>query len=342
VKAFEPSELDPERDAQGAHTMSQVPSGPGAADELTPEAIDRLRESAQAGLGALGSQTPMEETIGRAQAELELLEQGAAAGQIAIGDYEARRSALLRDLQQSVMDLKLSAYASALTQVTGPGIFDLILAMFLPGSAPGASAGRTYSLAWTDSPAPGILQTQGASTATGKLFAVAQTDRNVLKASGFAQAALGILVKPRHTLTRIRFTPEMTYTYSHVIDTPKVPGDVDWSRATNQGRIRLVAQRLNPVTNQFEDYLQRSLALWSDSSTIGSARYQDQGTASYPGSDPGLLVIGSSADTFALWIIATIHVTKVDHDPNPANRTLCFGALGYDIPVMWAEQDKLS
>jgi hypothetical protein len=53
-------------------------------------------------------------------------------------------------------------------------------------------------------------------------------------------------------------------------------------------------------------------------------------------------VIGSSADTFALWIVATIHVTKQDHDPRPTNRTLCFGSFGFDIPVMWAEQDKLS
>jgi hypothetical protein len=27
---------------------------------------------------------------------------------------------------------------------------------------------------------------------------------------------------------------------------------------------------------------------------------------------------------------------------NPADRTLCFGSFGFDIPVMWAEQDKLA
>jgi hypothetical protein len=317
-------------------------SEPGAADELSPDDIDRLREGAQAGLAALGAQTPMEEAIGQAREELERLEHEFASGRMEIGDYESRRTVLLGGMGQSLMDLKLSPYASALAQATQHGILELILSMFLPTTAPGASPGRTYSLAWTADPSPGILQTQGASTATGKLFAVAQTDRNVLNAAGFAEAGLGILVKPRHTLTRIRFTPEVNYNYTHVIDTPSVPDNVDWSRATNQGMIRLIAQRLNPVTNLFEPYLQRSLTRWSDSSSIGSARYQGQGTASYPGSGPGLLVIGSSADTFALWIVATIHVTKQDHDPRPTNRTLCFGSFGFDIPVMWAEQDKLS
>jgi hypothetical protein len=317
-------------------------SEPRAADELSPDDIERLREVAQAGLGEVPTRTPMEEAITQTQAELERLEQEAASGRIEMGDYESRRTALLGGLRQSVMDLKLSPYASALAQVAERGILELILSMFLPTSAAGATPERTYSLAWTASPSPGILQTQGASIATGKLFAVAQTDRNVLNADGFAEAGLGILVKPRHKLARIRFTPYVNYNYTHVIDTPSVPDNVDWSHATNQGVIRLVAQRLNPVTNQFEPYLQRSLTKWSDSSSIGSARYQGQGTSSYPGSDPGLLVIGSSADTFALWIVATVHVSKQDHDPRPTNRTLNFGSFGFDIPVMWAEQEMLS
>jgi hypothetical protein len=322
--------------------MRSGPTDPGAAEELSPGEIGRLREVAQASVGQLGAQTPMEVTIERARAELERLEQEVATGRIQIGDYESRRIELLGGLGQSLMDLKLSPYASSLGEVSGRGIFELLLSMFLPTSAAGASPGRTYSLSWTANPSPGILQTQGASTATGKLFAVAQTDRTVMSSDGFAEAGLGILVKPRHALTRVRFTPDVNYNYTHVIDTPSVPDNVAWSHATNQGAIRLIAQRLNPVTNVFEPYLQRSLTRWSDSSPMGSARYQDQGTGSYPGSDPGLLVIGSSADTFALWIVATIHVTVQDHDPNPANRTLCFGSFGFDIPVMWAEQDKLA
>jgi hypothetical protein len=187
----------------------------------------------------------MEETIGRARAELERLEQEVAAGRVEIGDYESRRTALLHGLGQSLMDLKVSHYASALGRAAAQGVLDVLLSMYLPSSAPGVTPDHTYSLSWTDPQVPGILQTQGASTATGRLYAVAQTDRNALVAAGFAQAALGILVKPRHALTRIRFTPEVNFNYGHAI-------------------------------------------------------------------------------------------------PNPANRTLCFGSFGFDIPVMWAEQDKLA
>jgi hypothetical protein len=322
--------------------MRSGPIEPGAAQELLQGDVERLRYSAQAGLDQQVAQTAMEETIGQARAELERLEQEVAAGRIEIGDYESRRTVLLGGLGQSLMDLKVSPYASALAQTFAHGIIDVILSMYLPASAAGIAPDHMYSLSWTASPAPGILQTQGAFTATGKLYAVGQTDRNVLTADGFAEAGLGILVKPRHALTRIRFTPEVHYNYGHVIDTPSVPDNVDWSRAFNQGRIRLIAQRLNPVSGLFEPYLQRSLTRWSESSISGSGRYQDQGIDSYPGSDPGLLVIGSSADTFALWIVASVHVGKEDHDPNPANRTLCFGSFGFDIPVMWAEQEKLA
>jgi len=322
--------------------MRSGPIEPGAVEDLSPGDVERLRDSAVAGLAEEGPQTRMEETLGQALGELEALEREVASGRMEIGDYETRRTALLGGVSQSLMDLKLSHYTVSLAKAAELGAIDVILSMYLPTSAQGAAPPYTYSLYWNANPAPGILQTQIASIETGHLFVAGQTDRTVLSADGYAESGLGILVKPRHALTRIRFTPVVNFSFAHVIDTPIVPDDVDWSRASNQGKIRLIAQRLNPVTGRFESYLPKSLPQWSQSSSIGSGRYQDRGTGSYPGSDPGLLVIGSSADIFALWIVASIQVSKEDHDPNPANRTLCYGWFGFDIPVMWAEQEKLA
>jgi len=193
---------------------------------------------------------------------------------------------------------------------------------------------------WTSAELPDLVQMKSASAETGRLHLMNLTDWTAHTASGYAQAGIGILVRPSHKLCRLTFRADASYTFRHMIDTPSVPGTVPWSRACNRGTLRLVAQRVNPVTGAFETDLQRSVPLWADSAATGSTLFADGGHGTYPGADPGLSVLGGSADTFALWFIASVFVGKEDH--YRTNRTICQANLDCAVPAMWVEQTPLS
>ena len=184
------------------------------------------------------------------------------------------------------------------------------------------------------------MQMKSASAESGRLHVVNLTDWTAHTASGYAQAGIGVLVKPASRLCRLTFRPDASYTFRHMIDTPSVPGTVPWSRACNRGSLRLVAQRINPVTGAFETDVQRSVPLWSDSAATGSTLFSDSGTGTYPGTDPGLTVLGGRGDTFALWFIAGVFVAKEDH--YRTNRTICQANLDCAVPAMWIEETPLA
>jgi hypothetical protein len=253
-----------------------------------------------------------------------------------------RRTAIVADLRDAVAHTQNAPYPSRIQDLWR----DLnpvrwLDNLYVPaGSASSAvAAGHQYSLQWTSAELPNLVQMKSASVETGRLHVVNLTDSATDNGTGDAQAGLGVLVRPKYTVSRLIFRPEATYTFRHIIDTPSVPGTVPWSRAWNRGQLRLVAQRVNQFTGAFETDVQRSIPLWSDAASVGSAMFRDTGSGCYPGADPGLSVIAASGDTVALWVIATVFVSKEDH--YRANRTVCQANLDCAISGIWVDEMPL-
>src|SRR5436305_771304 len=81
-----------------------------------------------------------------------------------------------------------------------------------------------YAMQWTSAELPDLVQMKSASAETGRLHLMNLTDWTAHTASGYAQAGIGILVRPSHKLCRLTFRADASYTFRHMIDTPSVPG----------------------------------------------------------------------------------------------------------------------
>jgi hypothetical protein len=109
----------------------------------------------------------------------------------------------------------------------------------------------------------------------------------------------------------------------------------------NIGRLRLVAQRVNPVSGVWETYVARHIELWNAwTGNWGGPHpifvYQDNGgSGTYPAADPGLQLIATSGDTLLLWFIVA---TYVQSDSGPT----CLNKLEAAVPVMQVRDDQLA
>jgi hypothetical protein len=326
----------PEGDRSGA-------TGHAPSEDFTLDEAWRLGSAASAALDQLDRPGPVDEAYDHYLLQLRELDVELHHGRIASDELSQRRHAIVAELRDAILHTQSGTYPSRINDllreldpVTWPET------LFVPiGSAPpGVPARHRYALPWTSADLPNLVQMKSASVDNGRLHVVNLTDPAADTGKGFAQAGLGILVRPKKPLSRLTFRPEVTYTFRHIIDTPSVPGMVPWSRAWNRGQLRLVAQRVNPLTGAFETDVQRSVPLWSDAASLGSAMFSDAGSGSYPGVDPGLSVIGTGGDTFALWIIATVFVAKEDH--YRSNRTVCQANLDCAVPAIWLEEAPLT
>jgi hypothetical protein len=103
-----------------------------------------------------------------------------------------------------------------------------------------------YARDWTSSP----IGLANASRANGSLFAWAATPTVKGAIDGKAEAGLGILFTPTHTLSRVRIEPELIFTgrYEWSVSPPPVV------RVTTLaiGSLFVGGFRLNPVTGAFE------------------------------------------------------------------------------------------
>lgn len=218
--------------------------------------------------------------------------------------------------------------------------------------APGTSAPpeNRYGVEWV-SPDPEVIrgigpvlnQFRDASRAVGYIGvanAIPATASLSGSTHGYAQAAIGIVYRPRSALSRVTFIPEGQYRYQWIIETKHAPG-TPTPRMRNTGWLRLIAQRLDPVSGAWELYLQRNILLWHASAGNwgGPAPFyvnESRGGAdTYPGNDPGLQLIATKADTLLLWFMVE---TYVESDQGPD----CINKLEASVPLMWVWDNSLT
>jgi hypothetical protein len=227
-----------------------------------------------------------------------------------------------------------------------PGVWPRSL--YAPDS-PGTRAPRDhrYSLEWT-SPAltstPGIppspVQVREASKVTGYagVANVVPWWSSTNNTKAWAQAGIGVLYRPRHAISRVTFVPEAQYRYEWIINTEQ---RLPTPRMVNTAWLRLVAQRVNPVSAMWETYIERHIELWRAwtgnwGGPFPVFVYQaNGGTGTYPATDPGLQLIATSADTLLLWFIVA---TNVQSDSGPT----CMNKLEATVPTMQIRDDQLA
>jgi hypothetical protein len=242
----------------------------------------------------------------------------------------------------------LSHYATTVQEALRdfPGVWPL--SIYVPDS-PGTPAPRDhrYSLEWI-SPAPtstpGIppspVQVREVSKVTGYagVANVVPWWSSSVGTKGWAQAGIGVLYRPRHAISRVTFVPEAQYRYEWIINTEE---RLPTPRMVNAALLRLVAQRVNPVSAMWETYVARHIELWRAwtgnwGGPFPFFVYQDNGgTGTYPAADPGLQLIASSADTLLLWFIVATYVQS-------DSGTTCLNKLEAAVPMMQIRDDQLA
>lgn len=267
------------------------------------------------------------------------------ATELGEGAPSADRASALLSNALTVRDQKspFFGYAHRINDIVRDWVTLWPRSLYVP-DAPGSSAPaeNRYGLQWispdpevTRGIGPVLNQFRDASKTVGYVGvanAVPETSRTV-GARGYAQAAIGIVYRPRYALSRVTFVPEAQYRWESIIHTKHTPG-TPTPRMRNTGWLRLISQRVDPVSGAWELYLQRSILLWHASAGNwgGPAPFYVNdsrgGADSYPGADPGLQLIATKADTLLLWFMAE---TYVESDQGPD----CINKLEASVPVIW-------
>src|SRR6266545_4542592 len=239
-------------------------------------------------------------------AELAELDERAARGDIAIGDLLDRQAAFFRGA-------------------------------YLPFDIPGPVE-RRYRLTFTGPDTPGFGQVKVAAKDSGKLYALNGFPPVGGSASGTAEAAIGILVRPAHAISRLTFTPYVSYAFGHRADVPTAQGKVNF--ATSAGELDLVVDRINPVTGTGEPFLRKSFPLWQKYTGTGAGYGWVHGHGQFPGANLGLQVIAGSGDLLAMWVVVRVSLSKQDFDPHFFTTGQAY--LDCDIPFMWVDEVSLT
>ncbi len=270
-------------------------------------------------------------------AELAEPDERAARGDIAIGDLLDRQAAIFRGLRGSVL-LKSPAYRSYARSVgersAAAGFF---LGAYLPFDIPGPVE-RRYRLTFTGPDTPGFGQVKVAAKDSGKLYALNGFPPVGGSASGAAEAAIGILVRPAHAISRLTFTPYVSYAFGHRADVPTGQGKVNF--ATSAGELDLVVDRINPVTGAGEPFLRKSFPVWQKYTGTGAGYGWVHGHGQFPGANLGLQVIAGSGDLLAMWVVVRVSLSKQDFDPHFFTTGQAY--LDCDIPFMWVDEVSLT
>jgi hypothetical protein len=99
----------------------------------------------------------------------------------------------------------------------------------------------------------------------------------------------------------------------------------------------LVVEHYNPVANRYEPYAQRAVPLWTSALNVGSGAAGNSGAGPYPPGDPGLVLFGSSADRFLLFVLAQVSVSKDDHD-YAGEFSESWAVLECEMPAIWVDE----
>jgi hypothetical protein len=269
--------------------------------------------------------------------ELAELDRQAACGEITLDELVHRQSAVFDRLPGSLL-MKSPRYRTYVTAIAERSkAVQFLLDAYLPADIPGPLE-RRYRLSFAAPQPPGFGQVTVASKETGKLYALGGFQPQPGFASGRAEAAIGILVRPTHPISRLTFEPAVSYAWGHRADVPTASGKVNW--ATSRGELVFTVDRINPVTGAGEPYLHKSLELWQKYTGTGTGYGWIRGHGQYPGPNVGLQVIAGSGDLLAMWVTIRIDLAKQDYDPTFFTTGQAY--VDCDIPFMWVTEVPLT
>lgn len=240
-----------------------------------------------------------------------------------------------------------SLYASSV--IDGIKFTDLWANLYGPADNASLRPENRYRIEWTYRDTVTNAGTDVASKATGHLHVV-----NVLLplppvgvplgsfTGGTANAGVGFLVRPKHTMTRLTMTPVVQYRYHYLLDHPS---NTTLSIATSRGSLRLVCYRVNPFAGTSTLFAEWVKPLWSVENQPVASRHEGDKSGVFNGFPVQLDVDASGDFLYALLCVATVQVTRGFYGKTsgiPLEPTLCTGNLECDVSAMWLEQQKLA
>ena len=269
--------------------------------------------------------------------ELAELDRLAARGAITLDELVGRQSAVFDRLPGSLLmkSPRYRTYVNAIAERSRAVQF--LLDAYLPADIPGPVE-RRYRLSFAAPPPPGFGQVTVASKETGKLYALNGFLPQGGFASGRAEAAIGILVRPTHPISRLTFEPAVSYAWGHRADVATAQGKVNW--VTSRGELVFTVDRINPVSGGAEPYMHKSLELWQKYTGTGTGYGWIRGHGQYPGPNVGLQVIAGSGDLLAIWVTVRIDLAKQDYDPQFFSTGQAY--VDCDVPFMWVTEVPLT
>jgi hypothetical protein len=212
---------------------------------------------------------------------------------------------------------------------------------YWPTDAPPAA--NRFALAWTNG-----IGFSTASVADGSLHAAAFSPTAKGAIDGKAEAGVGVVYAPKHTLVRLQVEPELAFTGLHQWDV--FPPAVVWVRTRVVGSVLVGAFQRNPATGGWDhllNYTWRRHVIF-DEANQGSGKYA---LTSVPlalsGGAAGHSLIAEAGRTYLLAVVAQValRVETLDSQGNPVNvrsgRFDTFGSVTGVVRQIWVEQQVL-
>jgi len=270
-------------------------------------------------------------------ADLAELDRRAARGELTVDELINRQAVVFDRLQGSLLLKSPASQAYVKSIADRAAAVQFLLDAYLPASYPGPVE-RRYRLAYTGPQPSGFGQVKVGSKDTGKLYALNGFLPQGGFASGRAEAAIGVLVRPIHPISRLTFEPSVSYAFGHRADVATAQGNVNW--VTSSGELALSVDRINPITGAGEPFMHKSRSLWQKYTGTGTGYGWIHGHGQYPGSDVGLQVIAGSGDLLAMWVSVRVDLAKQDHDPRFFSTGQAY--IDCDVPLMWVTEVPLT
>ncbi len=221
--------------------------------------------------------------------------------------------------------------------------------LYGPSDNASLRSGNRYTIDWTYRDTVSNAGSDVASKATGHLHVV-----NVLSplppvghalgsfTGGTAHAGVGFLFRPKHTMTRLKMTPVVSYRYNYLIDHPS---HTTLSIAKSHGSLRFVCYRVNPFTSTSTLFAEWVKPLWNVENHALASRHEGGQNGVFNGFPVQLDFDASGDFLYAVLCVATVEVTRGFYGNTVGVRlepTLCTGNLECHVPAMWLEQHKLA
>jgi len=210
------------------------------------------------------------------------------------------------------------------------------------GTATPPAANR-YALSWTNG-----IGFATASAVDGSLHAVASSPTVQGAINGTAEAALGVIYTPKHTLVRLRIEPDLNFTGLFQWDVLADP--VVWIRTRVIGSVLVGAYQSNPATGGWERILNftwRRHVLFDDAH-VGSGMYAVMSAPlQTAGASAGISFNADAGRSYLLSVVAQVglKIETSNSRGQPVNVTNgkfnTFGSVTGVVRKIWVDQQVL-